>query len=66
LRALVSWRTLHSVSRFLEFHLLVPGATRVADAHALCDRIEMAPIEQLPHSHVTIHIEPSETQLEHP
>ena len=51
--------------RFLEFHLLVPGATRVADAHALCDRIEVALTEQLPRSRVTIHIEPSETQPEH-
>lgn len=51
--------------RFLEFHLLVPGATRVADAHAFCDRIEVALIEQLPRSHVTIHIEPNETQLQH-
>lgn len=51
--------------RFLEFHLLVPGTTRVADAHALCDRIEVALIEQLPRSHVTIHIEPIETELQH-
>ena len=51
--------------RFLEFHLLVPGTTRVADAHALCDRIEAALIEHLRHSQVTIHIEPAETQAPH-
>jgi cation diffusion facilitator family transporter len=51
--------------RFVEFHLLVPGATRVADAHALCDRIEAALGARLSRSHVTIHVEPTETQAPH-
>ena len=51
--------------RFVEFHLLVPGATRVADAHALCDRIEASLAAHLPRSQVTIHVEPSETQAPH-
>ena len=51
--------------RFVEFHLLVPGATRVADAHALCDRIEDSLTAHLPRSQVTIHVEPSETQGPH-
>jgi len=48
--------------RFIEFHLLVPGATRVAAAHALCDRIEASLMAHLPRSQVTIHVEPSETE----
>jgi cation diffusion facilitator family transporter len=51
--------------RFLEFHLLVPGTTSVAASHALCDRIEAAIGAQLPKAHVTIHVEPHETQAPH-
>jgi cation diffusion facilitator family transporter len=51
--------------RFVEFHLLVPGDTTVADSHALCDRIEAALTGQLPRSEVTIHVEPLETQAPH-
>ena len=51
--------------RFLEFHLLVPGTTSVADAHALCDRIETALMAHLAKAHVTIHVEPQESQVPH-
>jgi cation diffusion facilitator family transporter len=51
--------------RFLEFHLLVPGATTVAASHALCDRIETALTGHLAKSQVTIHVEPLETQVPH-
>jgi cation diffusion facilitator family transporter len=51
--------------RFVEFHLLVPGTTTVKDSHELCDRIETALTAQLPKSHVTIHVEPQETQAPH-
>lgn len=51
--------------RFLEFHLLVPGSTTVAASHALCDRIETALNEHLAKAHVTIHVEPLETQAPH-
>ena len=43
---------------FVEFHLVVPSNMRVYDAHAICDRIEYALMEDMPHAHVTIHIEP--------
>ena len=52
--------------RFLEFHLLLPDATSVADAHALCDRIEATLNQHLPRSQITIHVEPAETQVPHP
>jgi cation diffusion facilitator family transporter len=51
--------------RFLEFHLLVPGTMSVLDSHSLCDRIEAALEAELANAHVTIHVEPSETQAPH-
>jgi cation diffusion facilitator family transporter len=43
---------------FIEFHLVVPGAMRVAEAHDICDRIEAALKETIPGSETVIHIEP--------
>jgi cation diffusion facilitator family transporter len=51
--------------RFVEFHLLVPGTMSVAESHVLCDRIEAALTGHLARSHVTIHVEPQETQAPH-
>lgn len=45
--------------RFVEFKLRVPGEQRVADAHALCDRIESAIEARFARSVVTIHVEPA-------
>ena len=47
--------------RFIEFHLTLPGATSVAESHALCDRIEASIARHLAHATVTIHVEPQET-----
>ena len=43
---------------YLEFHLVVPGAMPVADAHAICDRVEAALKAATPGLVVTIHVEP--------
>ncbi|WP_297491798.1 cation diffusion facilitator family transporter [Acidocella sp.] len=43
---------------FLEFHLVVPGAMSVNEAHAICDRIEAALRREMAGLVVTIHIEP--------
>jgi cation diffusion facilitator family transporter len=51
--------------RFIEFHLLVPGETRVSESHALCDRIEDAITGQLAKASVTIHVEPQEAHAPH-
>ena len=51
--------------RFLEFHLLVPGHMTVSASHALCDRIEAALAARLARAHITIHVEPRETQMPH-
>lgn len=51
--------------RFIEFHMLVPGAMSVMDSHTLCDRIEEALAHALPRVRVTIHVEPAETERPH-
>jgi divalent metal cation (Fe/Co/Zn/Cd) transporter len=37
----------------------------VAESHLLCDRIEAALTGHLARSHVTIHVEPQESQAPH-
>ncbi|SLN73507.1 Ferrous-iron efflux pump FieF [Roseivivax jejudonensis] len=52
-------RTRHAgPARFVEFHLVVPGAMRVEDAHGICDRIEAGIREEMPGARVLIHVEP--------
>jgi divalent metal cation (Fe/Co/Zn/Cd) transporter len=54
-------RTRHAGrTTFIEFHLVVPGAMTVAESHAICDRVEAALKEDLPHAVITIHVEPEE------
>jgi cation diffusion facilitator family transporter len=43
---------------FLEFHLVVPGAMPVRDAHEICDRIEAALKAEMDGLMITIHVEP--------
>ena len=43
---------------FLEFHLVVPAAMTVEDAHVICDRIEAALKAELHGMMITIHVEP--------
>jgi cation diffusion facilitator family transporter len=50
---------------FLEFHLVVPGAMTVADAHAICDRVEDALKAEMEHLMITIHVEPEEKAKQH-
>jgi cation diffusion facilitator family transporter len=52
-------RTRHSGRfTFVEFHLVVPAAMTVADAHDICDRIEAALKAELGSATITIHVEP--------
>lgn len=44
--------------RFAEFHLIVPAAMSVKEAHDICDRIETALKAALPGIAVAIHVEP--------
>lgn len=54
-------RTRQAGSRtFVDFHLVVPGAMTVAEAHAICDRIEAALRIALAEAMITIHVEPED------
>jgi cation diffusion facilitator family transporter len=44
--------------RFVELHLVVPGAMRVDEAHQICDRIEAAIGRELPGTAAVVHVEP--------
>lgn len=43
---------------FIEFHMVVPEAMTVADAHEICDRIEAALERQFDDATIQIHVEP--------
>jgi divalent metal cation (Fe/Co/Zn/Cd) transporter len=45
---------------FVDFHLVVPGAMSVSEAHAICDRIESQLKAAVPNVQITIHVEPEE------
>lgn len=52
-------RTRHAGPRtFIDFHLVVDGNTTVTEAHAICDRIELALKQKLPEAQIAIHVEP--------
>lgn len=56
------FRTRKSASRrYVEFHLLLPGALTVRAAHERCTAIEKEIRNRLPKTRVTIHVEPAET-----
>jgi cation diffusion facilitator family transporter len=44
--------------RFIDLHLVMPKNASVEEAHSVCDRIEQDIEARLPHSVVTIHVEP--------
>jgi cation diffusion facilitator family transporter len=48
--------------RFVDFHLLVPGALSVQEAHDFAERIEASVRTALPGTEVVIHIEPIEAR----
>ena len=49
---------------FIQFHLIVPAIMTVAEAHAICDRIENGLREAVPGARVAIHVEP-ESKAKH-
>jgi len=49
-------------TRFVEFHLTMPGETSVRESHALCDRLEVSITSHLAKASVTIHVEPQEAE----
>ncbi|MCF1710885.1 cation diffusion facilitator family transporter [Tabrizicola sp. J26] len=54
-------RTRHAgQATFIEFHLVVPGALSVSEAHTMCDRVETAIKTVIDNAIITIHVEPEE------
>ncbi|MBI4725249.1 MAG: cation transporter, partial [Rhodomicrobium sp.] len=45
---------------FIQFHLVVPAAMTVTEAHDICDRIENTLREAVPGARVAIHVEPED------
>ena len=45
---------------FIDFHLVVPGAMSVDDAHGICDRIEGQLRKAVQDVQITIHVEPED------
>jgi cation diffusion facilitator family transporter len=45
---------------FIDFHLVVPGAMSVTDAHEICDRLEQALKADVEDALITIHVEPDD------
>jgi len=43
---------------FIEFHLVVPGQMSVAEAHAICDRLEAVLGREISGAEILIHVEP--------
>jgi cation diffusion facilitator family transporter len=50
---------------FIEFHLVVPAAMSVGDAHRICDRLEAAIGAVVNGASVVIHVEPPEKAKQH-
>ena len=48
--------------KFVDFHLLVPGAWTVTEAHEFSEVVEAAVRKALPGAEVTVHIEPIESE----
>jgi len=44
--------------RYIDLHLIMPKDTTLADAHRMCDHLEQDMESRLPHTDVTIHVEP--------
>lgn len=59
-------RTRHAgATTFVEFHLVVPGAMSVQDAHDICDRIEAGIAGEIGGARITIHVEPENKAKHH-
>ena len=44
--------------RYIDLHLVMPKSTSVDEAHQMCDHLEQDIRSRLPHTDVTIHVEP--------
>jgi cation diffusion facilitator family transporter len=50
--------------RYIDLHLVMPKNTSVEEAHQICDHLEQDIRSRLPHTDVTIHVEPCDENCE--
>jgi cation diffusion facilitator family transporter len=50
--------------RYVDLHLVMPKNESVEEAHRMCDHLERDIKNKLPHTRVTIHVEPCATDCE--
>ncbi len=50
--------------RFIDFHLTMPKAVSVEQAHLMCDHLEQDLKQRLPTANITIHVEPCDGQCQ--
>ena len=50
--------------RYIDLHLIMPKDTGLKEAHQMCDHLEQDIRHRLPHTDVTIHVEPCDEQCE--
>ncbi len=50
--------------RYIDLHLVMPKNASVAKAHEMCDHLEQDIETRLPHTDLTIHVEPCEMECE--
>ena len=50
--------------RYIEFHLIMPKNTSLEEAHKMCDHLEEDIENRIPHTDVTIHVEPCDENCE--
>ncbi len=50
--------------RYIDLHLIVPKSTSVGEVHRMCDRLEQDIENRLPHTSVTIHVEPGDIECD--
>ncbi len=50
--------------RYIDLHLVMPKNASVEEAHQICDQLEQAIKNRLPHASVTIHVEPGDIKCD--
>ncbi len=48
------------IQRYIELHLVMSRTSSLEDVHRMCDHLEADIVSKLPHTEVTIHVEPCE------
>jgi len=51
--------------RFIDLHLVMPSHMSIEESHQMCDHIEQEIRDKLPHSSVTIHVEPCDEKCDY-